>query len=118
MKAIRGTKFCGNKISAYGVQNRRVDYRTLSQAFDSVLNNNIVSVGQWDLYCGKETDEDGEPYEVYQYFIISKEGAEILRGWTDEIVYYNDELDMYLWCITHYGTSWDYVLTDIKIEEE
>lgn len=49
MKAIRGTKFCGNKISAYGVQNRRVDYRTLSQAFDGVLNNNIITVWQWEL---------------------------------------------------------------------
>jgi hypothetical protein len=23
---------------------------------------------------------------------------------------------MYIWGVTHYGTSWDYVLTDIKIE--
>ena len=35
---------------------------------------------------------------------------------TDEIVYYNEELDMYVWGITHYGTSWDYVLTDIAIK--
>ena len=31
-----------------------------------------------------------------------------------EIVYYSEELDLYIWGVTHYGTSWDYVLTDIK----
>ena len=28
---------------------------------------------------------------------------------------YNEQLDMYLWGITHFGTSWDYVLTDVKL---
>ena len=54
--------------------------------------------------------------DIYQYFIISSNGAEILKEWTDEIVFYNDELDMYVWGVTHWGTGWDYVLTDIKIE--
>ena len=35
---------------------------------------------------------------------------------TNEIVFYSEDLDMYLWGVTHYGTSWDYVLTDIKID--
>lgn len=54
--------------------------------------------------------------EIYQYYIISYNGAEILKEWTDEIVFYNEELDMYVWGVTHWGTGWDYVLTDIKIE--
>lgn len=54
--------------------------------------------------------------DIYQYFIISSNGAEILKEWTDEIVFYNEELDMYVWGVTHFGTGWDYVLTDIKIE--
>jgi predicted 3-demethylubiquinone-9 3-methyltransferase (glyoxalase superfamily) len=53
--------------------------------------------------------------DVFQYFIISDNGAEILKYWTDEIVMYNSALDMYVWCVTHYGTSWDYVLTDIEL---
>ena len=28
-----------------------------------------------------------------------------------------EELDMFLWGITHFGTGWDYVLTDLKIVE-
>lgn len=62
-----------------------------------------------------EREQDEQP-EIYQYFIISEAGADILKDYTDEIVYYNDHLNMYVWGVTHWGTSWDYVLTDIKIE--
>lgn len=61
--------------------------------------------------------EEYEP-EVFQWYIIDNNGVDILEYWTDELVYYNDALDIYLWGVTHYGTSWSYVLTDIKIEEE
>lgn len=36
----------------------------------------------------------------------------------DEYVIYNEKLDIYVWAITHFGTSWDYVLTDIKLVKE
>lgn len=51
--------------------------------------------------------------ECYQYYIISDGGAEILKE-INEIVFYNYELNMYVWGVTHFGTSWSYVLTDIK----
>ena len=51
--------------------------------------------------------------EIYQYYIVSDGGANLLEG-INEIVFYNEELDMYIWGVTHWGTGWDYVLTDIK----
>lgn len=54
--------------------------------------------------------------EVYQWYIVSDQGADILQRHTNEILYYNEDIDMYLWGVTHFGTSWDYVLTDIQIE--
>lgn len=63
-----------------------------------------------------ESLEEEHCHDIFQWFIISDAGAQILADWTDEIVYYNEPLDMYLWGVTHRGTSWDYVLTDIKIE--
>ena len=54
--------------------------------------------------------------EIFQYFIISEQGASILEEYTNEIVYYNEALNLYVWGVTHYGTSWDYVLTDISCE--
>lgn len=111
-------KVFGFKVSEYGIENGYLDYRTLSQIVgDMVLNNAIVPyIGQfeWELVNGCEEDEDGW-YEVYQYYIISDSGFRFLEDYTDEIVYYHEELDMYVWGITHFGTSWDYVLTDIRL---
>lgn len=61
-----------------------------------------------------EEEQDRQP-EIFQFFIVSDNGAEILKK-AGEIVFYNEELDMYLWGVTHWGTSWDYVLTNIRIE--
>lgn len=61
-----------------------------------------------------ENEQDDDP-EVFQWFIISDWGARLLQE-INEIVYYNETLDMYLWGVTHYGTSWDYVLTSIAID--
>ena len=117
--------FYGNKVSSYGIKNVYVDYATLAKAFDAVLNNDIMvktaDIGYWEPVNGSEYYEDEEGnenyYEIYQYFIISEQGYEILSQYTNEIIFYNEELDMYVWGVTHYGTSWDYVLTDIKIEK-
>lgn len=111
--------FYGNKISDYGIQNGYVDYATLAKAFDAVLNNDIIpktmNIGYWELVSGFDYDEETEEYaDIYQYYIVSDNGAKILKE-AGEIVYYNEELDMYVWGVTHFGTSWDYVLTNIKI---
>lgn len=115
-----GGKVFGFKVSDYALENGYLDYYTLGRIIgDGVLNNNVVeSTGfeNWELVSGHEGDED-EWYEIYQYYIISTFGYQFLSDYTDEIVYYNEELDMYVWGITHFGTAWDYVLTDIKLVE-
>lgn len=62
-----------------------------------------------------ENEQDNDP-EVFQWFIVDDWGARLLQQETNEIVYYNETLDVYLWGVTHYGTSWNYVLTNIKID--
>lgn len=136
--------FYGNKISEYGLKHNRVDYATLANAFNLVLNNNVFEmtqkIGEWEIINGSMVyyeDNDGnryteEEYEelaeekqetckefyesVYQWYIISDSGARLLQELTDEIVMYNEELDMNLWGVRHFGTSWDYVLTNIKVK--
>lgn len=120
-KEIRmyGGRVYGYEVSEYGQENGYLDYRTLSKIVgDCVLNNNIFEYAgyeNWALESGEEENEDGYFYDVYQYYIITDSGANFLQRYTDELVYYHEELDMYLWGITHFGTSWDYVLTDIKL---
>lgn len=53
--------------------------------------------------------------EIYQYYIVSDSGARILAE-CNEIVWYHEKMDMYLWGVTHWGTAWSHVLTDIKID--
>lgn len=75
------------------------------------LNEQVEEID--DKISELQDEQDREP-EIFQYFIVSDEGARILED-ADEIVFYNEELDMYVWGVTHWGTSWDYVLTDIKL---
>lgn len=63
-----------------------------------------------DLKCQQD-----EQIEIYQYYIISERGADILQEFTDDPVYYLPVIDCYVWGVTHWGTSWDYVLTNCKI---
>ena len=63
-------------------------------------------------------EENKEMYDIFQWYIVSDSGAEFLIRETDEIVFYDEELDVYVWAVTHWGTSWDYVLTDIKLKEK
>lgn len=59
--------------------------------------------------------ETQEAPEIFQFFIVDDAGAEIIQEWTDDPLFYCSALDMYIWGVTHCGTSWDYVLTDIRI---
>lgn len=66
----------------------------------------------------EELEEEQDSYtEIFQCYIVSDTGAAILKE-INEIVFYNKELDMYVWGVTHLGTSWDYVLTDIRCINE
>ena len=103
----------GAEISEHGMQRGYVDYHALAETFDGVLTGEKIFQigGEWDLIHGTLDPDD----EIMQYCIISRGGAIILQEDTDELVWYNDEFDMYLWGITHLGTRWDYVVTNIKI---
>ena len=63
----------------------------------------------------REEEENSIGQEIYQYYIVSDKGAEIIQAYTNDPLFYNEELDMHVWGITHWGTSWDYVLTDVKL---
>lgn len=86
-----------------------------------ILNNEIMKktydiIGYWELYNGNDYDEENDYYlDIYQYYIIDGNDAERLAEDTDEIIYYNEELDLYLLGVTHFGTLWSGVDTDYII---
>lgn len=144
---MKQTTYYGNPISAYGLEHGVVDYACLAQSFQHVLCNNIPDIdpsicdnvvsGMRCKYINEDTDEEltAEEYdalseeeqngyveyldmpEIFQYYIVGNNAEDILAE-AGEIVFYSEKLDCYIWGVTHYGTSWDYVLTDIKINTE
>lgn len=58
----------------------------------------------------REYDEETSDYiEIFQYFFINKDLADVLIRHSDEIIFYDELTDCYIWGICHYGTSWAYV---------
>ena len=110
-------KVFGIEVSAYAKEKGYLDYRTLARALEDVILNNSLReatlgvVGRWEIVAG-EFDE-----MIMQDFIISRYGFEMLKEFTNELVFYNDMLNVYIWSVTHWGTGWAYELTDVKLED-
>lgn len=91
----------------------------LQEKIDELMldNDNDEHTEEIDELQDEINELEEEQYymdDIFQYYIVDDNGARILKE-INEIVFYNEELDMYVWGVTHYGTSWSYVLTDIKI---
>lgn len=107
-------KAYGIEVSKYGLDKGYLDYETLSKIIGACILNNTIreeTMDDWEMVAG---EWDGNSV-VYQDYIISEYGYEFLSSHTDEKVFYNERLNIYIWAVTHYGTSWDYVLTDVEI---
>lgn len=82
-----------------------------------ILCNEIPNVDPsiWDnmRFSIYEEDEDGyeNEVEIYQYFLTncSEDDVEYLEKHFGLHFTYSELLDLYVLCVTHWGTSWDYV---------
>lgn len=136
--------YYGCKVSKYGLENGCVDYACLSNAVGDCVLCNAMQDRLWntlehvsgELYSYYDIDNgyeeitreeaeekdmcciEEEIIDIYQWYIISYSGAQLLMRETDEIVFYDNELDIYVWGVTHWGTGWDYVLTGIELREK
>lgn len=111
MKVYNG-KVYGVAVSNYGLEKGYLDYQTLAGIVgDCILNNTVreETIADWDIVAGEFKEM------VFQDYIISEQGYRFLEDLTDELVFYNEKLDIYIWAVTHYGTAWSHVLTDIKL---
>ncbi len=107
-----GGKVYGVEVSEYGLERGYLDYKALANILeDCILNNTIRdrTIEDWRIVAGKFKEM------IMSDYIISERGYEFLKEHTDEIVFYNENLELYIWGVTHWGTSWDYVLTNVKL---
>lgn len=116
------------------METEKISYSELARRVgDCILNNELHSQlsGEYDFelengtedYCYKHDNKEEhndeceyESVEVYQTYIITADGADYLKRRTDEIVYYCERLELYLWGITHFGTSWSGVFTELEAD--
>ena len=109
-----GGKIYGVTVSNYGIKKGYLDYRTLANILDDCILNNTIrdrTMSDWEIVAGKFENM------VMSDYIISKYGYEFLKEYTDELVFYNENLDVYIWAVTHWGTRWDHVTTNTKLIE-
>ena len=57
-------------------------------------------------------------FEVYQYFIVPEyEAINYWDKYTSYPIYHDEDADIYLVGITHWGMSWDYFSTSYKVRQ-
>ena len=89
-----------------------------------IMNNYIIQELSakgfyFDIENGTDYDEEEDCYcDVYQYFIIGSGDAERLKEYTNELVYYCEDLDLYILGVCHFGTPWNGVPANWKDEIE
>lgn len=111
--------YVGSKgqLNAEELRTGRVSYRRIIDAYiqDLVICNNITEIDYsvWDNLG--EIDED---LEIYQYYLCNLSSYEVeqLREY-GILLSYSDMLDLEVLLVDHFGTSWDYVMTDIEWSE-
>lgn len=78
------------------------------------VDPSIIENYRFDAY-----DEETESYkEIYQYFLTSYDAGDVefLEEHFDLLFTYSDALDLYVLCVDHYGTAWDYVTVETDLE--
>ena len=123
-------------LNGYEKEYNKISFKRLVNKLftDIILCNDITKLFYADINgkyseaenkIGTDYDEENDNYiDVYQYFIVD------FSSWTYDfmekhaeqlgkefILYYLEELGLYVLGVTHFGTGWDYVLTDIKPTE-
>lgn len=101
-----------------------VEFCTDNLILNNDIMNDLTNKGYYfELYCSSDYNEQNDTFvDIYQYYIIDEQGAERFAEYTNEIVYYCEELDLYILGVTHCGTPWRGVDANWKedkdIEEE
>lgn len=110
-----------NELNEEELKTGRVSYRRIIDRYiqDLVLCNDIANIensieeqliDRYDL--GLEEDEY---LDIYQYYLcnLNEFEEETLREW-GILIAYSNILNVDILCVDHFGTSWDYVMTDVE----
>ena len=124
-------------LNEYEKEHNKISFKRLVDKLfsDMILCNDITKIfyseigGKYtepEIEIGTDYDEENDEYiEIYQYFIVdfSSWTYELITKYKEQfgkefVLYYIEELDLYVLGVTHFGTGWDYVLTNIEPSED
>lgn len=131
------------KMGNYEKERGYASYKTIVDYFigDLVLCNNIIDIDQSvydnltieERYYNENDEEiteeeyynddnaycDSSTPEIYQYYLCHVSDYEKKQcEKAGLILSYSDMLDCDVLCVDHFGTSWDYVLTSVKLFDD
>ena len=101
--------------------NLRTNYRTAV----NWLNNSLILCNEIQSEpCLRENcrfdfeDEEGNYIDIYQTYLTDCSESDVcfLEEHFKLLFSYSDKLDLYVLCVDHSGTSWDYVPCDTDLE--
>lgn len=102
----------------------KVSYRRIIDRYisDLVLCNDIVYIEEYiesQLLDKYDLELEEEDLYIYQYFLcnLNEFEEETLREY-GILLAYSNKLNVDILCVEHYGTSWDYVMTDVEWTED
>ena len=100
----------------------RISYRRLVERIGRVwLFNQAPELAEndFEFVLNSDYDEENNEYlEIYQYYLIDIDSYTLEKlqelKCKDLIIAWSEKLQEYVLFVDHYGTSWDYVMTDIQ----
>lgn len=84
-----------------------------------ILCNDIATKDNELEYEFDYYNEESDDYiDIYQYYLTNctKRDVEFLSEHFGLLFAYSPMLDLYILCVDHYGTAWDYVSCDTDLE--
>ena len=100
----------------------KISYRRLIERIGDVwLFNKAPELSNYDFEFVLNSDyneEEDEYIDIYQHYLININDYTLKllqeKNCTDLIIAWSETLEEYVLFVDHFGTSWDYVMTDIE----
>ena len=126
MKNKKIIKMYVNNVENLNDEEKKYNKVSYKRLIDRVSNgiwlfNNAPKLSNYDFdfVLGTDYDEENdESVDIYQYYLIDINNYTLEKlqklNCEDLIIAWSETLEEYVLMVPHFGTSWDYVLTDIE----
>ena len=103
-------------------ENNKISYRRLVERCGDIwLFNKAPELSdyEFDFEIGTNYDEETEEEkDIYQYYLLDCNDYRLKKlrdcNCKDLIIAWSEKLENYILFVDHFGTSWDYILTEFE----